>query len=132
MIKEVFLASTIATASMTLAMSAHAQSMPQPQDRAPALSVQAPDARAIDGQSLLGLDVFSQDQNRVGSVEKVVNGARGEVHRALTLLRTNNCYGIVPDFCQFQSCFIDKCGPLQCSQSPAAGSVVGAGTRGSD
>lgn len=79
MIKEVFLASTIATASMTLAMSAHAQSMPQPQDRAPALSVQAPDARAIDGQSLLGLDVFSQDQNRVGSVEKVINSARGEV-----------------------------------------------------
>ncbi|RTL62894.1 MAG: PRC-barrel domain containing protein [Hyphomicrobiales bacterium] len=42
-------------------------------------TVVQPTAKTIDKDTLVGLDVFSQDQTRVGSVEKVVAGADGSV-----------------------------------------------------
>jgi hypothetical protein len=39
------------------------------------------------------------------------------------------CSGTIPDLCLLaNSCATDNCGPLQCWQSPAAGTVVGPGT----
>lgn len=48
---------------------------------------------------------------------------------ARTVLRTNDCsQGIVPDLCRYANCFVDLCGPISCSQTPVAGTVVGVGT----
>ena len=47
------------------------------------------------------------------------------------ILRTNACQAVVPDLCQFKECFTSTAVPppaFTCSQTPAAGTVVGPGS----
>lgn len=48
---------------------------------------------------------------------------------AVVPLSVTACASTIPDLCKFAlSCATDACGPLTCSQSPAAGTAVGPGT----
>ena len=43
-------------------------------------------------------------------------------------LTVTNCSGVIPDLCVYaRFCSYDQCGPLTCTQSPPAGTVVGVG-----
>src|SRR5437763_15733522 len=47
------------------------------------------------------------------------------------VLKTNACQGTIPDMCQFTNCFRSTAvppPPLTCSQTPAAGGIVGPGS----
>jgi hypothetical protein len=48
---------------------------------------------------------------------------------AVVQLSVVGCSGAIPDLCKLSSsCASDNCGPLNCAQSPAAGTIVGPGT----
>lgn len=77
-----FAAATLVVFGMMTAAQAQRLGPEQEVVQAPPAGVPAiarPVDKAIDKDRLVGLDVFSQDQTRVGSVEKVVVGADGSV-----------------------------------------------------
>jgi len=43
------------------------------------------------------------------------------------VLQTNACQAVIPDLCQFTQCWLSPT-PLQCSQTPPPGGIVGPGT----